>query len=176
VNRAQLEHAIRASGAISGDRELYVVGSQSILGAHPDAPPELCRSLEVDIAPKNHPRLEILIEGSIGELSPFHSTFGFYVDGIDIEAIALPSGWRERLVVVDNPNTNGYRGLCLDPGDLAVSKLVAAREKDRDFLRVMLREALVTPELIRARLLTVPGLDDADTRARLELLDGLARR
>ena len=41
MTRAQLEHAIRASGAICGDRELYVVGSQAILGACPDAHPEI---------------------------------------------------------------------------------------------------------------------------------------
>ena len=134
MNRAQLEHAIRASGAISGDRELYVVGSQSILGRHPDAPAALLRSQEVDIAPKNFPALEEVIEGSIGELSPFHETFGFYVDGVDIDAIALPTGWQERLVIVDNPNTNGYRGLCIDPADLACAKLVARREKDLEFI------------------------------------------
>ena len=77
MTREQLEHAIRAAGAISGDRELYVVGSQAILGASPNAHGDLRRSMEVDIAPKNHPELESLIEGSIGELSPFHKTFGF---------------------------------------------------------------------------------------------------
>ena len=65
MRRDQLEHAIRAAGAIFGDQELYVVGSQAILGAHPSAPPELLRSMEVDVAPKNRPELEALIEGSI---------------------------------------------------------------------------------------------------------------
>src|SRR5438094_609504 len=108
MTRAQLEHAIRASGAISGDRELYIVGSQAILGAYPDAPPELRRSMEVDIAPRNRPELEAVIEGSIGELSSFHQTFGFYVDGVDIAGIVLPSGWEDRTVLIDNANTNGF--------------------------------------------------------------------
>jgi len=64
VNRDQLEHAIRAAGAISGDRELYVVGSQSILGKFPRAHADLCRYMEVDIAPKNFPEREALIEAS----------------------------------------------------------------------------------------------------------------
>jgi hypothetical protein len=34
--------------------------------------------MEVDIAPREHPELEALIEGTIGELSPFHGTFGYY--------------------------------------------------------------------------------------------------
>jgi hypothetical protein len=29
MNREQLEHTIRAAGAICGDQELYVVGSQA---------------------------------------------------------------------------------------------------------------------------------------------------
>ncbi len=173
MNRAQLEHAIRAAGAISGDRELYVVGSQSILGAYPNPPPELCRSLEVDIAPRNHPELESVIEGSIGELSPFHTTFGFYVDGVEIDAIALPAGWQDRLVIVDNPGTNGYRGLCLDPGDLAVSKLVAGREKDVEFVEVMLRESMTTRTLLKERLVTVPRLTTEDAKRLLRTIDSL---
>jgi hypothetical protein len=55
MTREQLEHAIRAAGAICGDRELYVVGSQAILAARPNAHPDLLRSMEVDIAPKNVP-------------------------------------------------------------------------------------------------------------------------
>ena len=129
MTRTQLEHAIRAAGAICGDRELYIVGSQAILGAHPDAHPDLLRSIEVDVAPKNLPELESLIEGSIGELSPFHRVFGFYVDGIEISGIVLPDGWQERAIAVENANTNGFRGLCLEPADLAVSKLAAGRPK-----------------------------------------------
>ncbi len=166
MNREQLEHAIRAAGAISGDRELYVVGSQSILGPCPRPHPDLCRSMEVDIAPKNFPEREALIEGSIGELSPFHETFGFWVNGIDIRTITLPDGWETRLVVVDNPNTHGFRGLCLDPADLAVSKLAAGREKDIAFVRVLVRERLATVDAIERRIALVSSLGPEE-RARL---------
>jgi len=161
MTREQLEHAIRAAGAICGDRELYIVGSQAILGAHRNAHPDLLRSMEVDVAPKNRPELESVIEGSIGELSPFHKTFGFHVDGVDISGIVLPADWQQRVVVVDNDNTNGYRGLCLDPADLAVSKLAAGRTKDLDFVRVMLRERLVHAEILHVRIDTLSSLDEA---------------
>lgn len=152
MTRAQLEHAIRAAGAISGDRDLYVVGSQAILGAYPDAHPDLLRSMEVDVAPREHPEREDLIEGSIGKLSPFHETFGFYVDGVEIDAVVLPERWAERLVVVDNANTNGFRGLCLHPVDIAVSKLAAGREKDLAFVGVLLREGLVAKDDLSAQI------------------------
>jgi hypothetical protein len=51
--------------------------------------------------------------------------------------------WRERLVPVHNENTGGGTGLCLEIHDLAVSKLVAGREKDIDFLNGLLRHRLV---------------------------------
>ncbi len=41
MNRRQLEHLIRAAGAIAEDDELVIIGSQSILGSRPDAPPDL---------------------------------------------------------------------------------------------------------------------------------------
>ena len=156
MTREQLEHAIRAAGAITGERELYVVGSQAILGAVPLAHPDLLRSMEVDIAPRENPELEGLIEGSIGELSPFHQTFGFYVDGVEMKRISLPQGWQDRLVPVENRNTNGIRGLCLHPSDLAAAKLFAGRQKDIDYIKVLLREKVVSPEVLRQR---VEGLD-----------------
>jgi hypothetical protein len=175
VNREQLEHAIRAAGAISGDRELYVIGSQSILGPFPQAHPDLCRSMEVDIAPKNFPEREAIIEGSIGELSPFHETFGFYVDGIDLRTITLPAAWERRVIIVENPNTNGCQGLCLDPGDLAASKLAAGRPKDFAYLKAMLRERVVTVEILERRLEAMSSLtreEQDELRGRVSILLG----
>jgi hypothetical protein len=51
VKRSELEHVIRAAAAISGDDELIVIGSQAVLGQFPDAPAELCVSIEVDLYP-----------------------------------------------------------------------------------------------------------------------------
>jgi hypothetical protein len=174
MTREQLEHAIRAAGAIGDDRELYIVGSQAILGPCPNAHPELRRSMEVDIAPKNRPDLEAVVEGSIGELSPFHQTFGFYVDGVDIDGIILPEGWRERTVAVENAKTNGIRGLCLDPADLAISKLAAGRPKDLDFVRILLREKIVLPRVLRERIDRVARLDEATKAALQQMVARLA--
>ena len=41
MKRHELEHLIRAAGAITGSDEIIVIGSQAILGARPDAPPSL---------------------------------------------------------------------------------------------------------------------------------------
>jgi len=90
MTRDQLEHAIRATCDVSGDTEVWVFGSQAILGEHPNAPASLCASIEVDIQPKNHPDKVDDVDGSLGEQSSFHTSFGFYVHGVSISAASLP--------------------------------------------------------------------------------------
>jgi hypothetical protein len=150
MNLKQLEHILRACGSIAGSREIIVIGSQALLASYPDAPDDLLRSMEVDCYPLDDPAKADLIDGSIGELSPFHETFGYYAHGIGPETAVLPQGWRRRVVRLENENTGGVVGLCLAPADLAVSKLLAGREKDVEFVRAMLRARLVTETGIRS--------------------------
>jgi hypothetical protein len=97
VTRNQLEHVIRAAAGNADVREIVVIGSQSILGAFPNAPEDLLVSMEADVFPKDRPELSIVIDGSIGERSMFHETFGYYAHGVDETTAVLPTGWRERL-------------------------------------------------------------------------------
>src|SRR5437867_1833725 len=130
MTRPQLEHIIRASAGITGADEFILIGSQSILGQHPHAPEELLKSEELDVFTFRSAEDANLIDGSIGEGSPFHRAFGYYGHGVGEETATLPAGWKERLVRVRTPATGGATGLCLEVHDLAVSKLVAGREKD----------------------------------------------
>jgi hypothetical protein len=152
MTRLELEHAIRASCDVAGDDEVYVFGSQAILGQYPDAPESLLQSAEADIAPVKAVDMVDTIDGNLGELSMFHSTFGFYVHGVPIDAAVLPTGWEERAIEVRNENTRNYTGWCVEAHDLAASKLVAFREKDRDFVRTLLVEKLIDPSKLRRRL------------------------
>lgn len=152
MQRSQLEHVIRASGAITGASDFVVIGSQAILGQFPHAPDELLASIEADVFSLRNPDDSDLIDGCIGEGSPFHQTFGYYAHGVAMETASLPAGWQERLVPIENPNTGGGRGLCLEVHDLAASKLAAGREKDVAFLRALLRHRLAQPDTIRLRL------------------------
>lgn len=158
MTRDQLEHLIRAAAVISDDTEIVVIGSQAILGQFPDAPAPMRVSTEADLYPLNHPERAELIEGSIGELSPFHQTFGYYAQGVGEETALLPQGWKERLVVIQNENTRGAKGLCLEAGDLLVSKIIAGRDKDFDFLREAAQNRMADPKILLDRLATV----DAD--------------
>ncbi len=157
MTRDELEHAIRAACAISGDEEVYIVGSQPILGAFPDANGSLRQSMEVDLSPKSRVRGIDAINGALGELSLFHKTFKFYVDAVDLELITLPAGWGDRVVPVYGPATNGCTGWCLDPTDLAVSKLAAFRPKDVEFVRELIRGRYIRAEVLLERLSIMPG-------------------
>lgn len=152
MRRADLEHVIRASAAITGEDEIVVVGSQAILGAHPDAPASLTRSVEADVYPRRRPDLADLIDGAIGEDSMFHETFGYYAQGVGPETAVCPAGWEDRLVAVRNENTRFATGFCLETHDLVVSKCVAGREKDVAFLRAAAAAGLVEQEILLGRL------------------------
>ena len=167
MKRHELEHLIRAAGAITGAEEIVVIGSQAILASHPGAPPMLLRSTEADFFTLRDPRDADLIDGSIGEGSPFHETFGYYAQGVAIDTAVLPDGWKSRLLEIRNANTRDVAGLCLEPHDLAVSKLAAGREKDREFLAEMCRHEMLDGELVRDRIALLP-LPPPDQTALLE--------
>jgi len=156
MRRQQLEHIIRAATGITGATEFVIIGSQAVLGQFPQAPDELLVSIEADVFSLRDPADSDLIDGSIGEGSPFHQTFGYYAHGVSVETAVLPVGWRERLVPVHNQNTGGGTGHCLEINDLAVSKLVAGREKDFDFVEGLLRHHLVEVPIFRERLARTP--------------------
>jgi len=65
MKRHELEHLIRAAGAITGADEIVVVGSQSILAARPDSPQMLLVSAEADLFTFRDPKDADLIDGSV---------------------------------------------------------------------------------------------------------------
>jgi len=159
VNREQLEHIIRAAADITNVKDLLIVGSQSVLGTW-DAdrlPPEAIRSMEADVvaADGDVGRTE-KIEGAIGEGSQFHERFGVYAQGVGLETSVLPEGWRERLVALENPNTQPGRGLCLEPHDLVLAKMVAGRQRDYQFADALLKAGLLDPNQLASRVKNLP--------------------
>jgi len=161
MTRSNLEHIIRAAGTIADDPDIIVIGSQSVLGQFPNADPELLVSLEADVYPKNQPDRSDLIDGSIGEGSPFEREFGYYAHGVDSTTAILPNGWEQRLILVTGENTRHIRGWCLEAHDLAIAKLVAGRPKDLDFVRILASRSYVLGQTLYQRL--------AETELPLEL-------
>ena len=156
MNRQAMEHLIRAVAEITNEYDIVVIGSQSILGQFPQAPSDLLLSMELDVYPKNFSeKLTDVIDGCIGEDSPFHSLHGYYAQGVSPSTAILPVGWEERLVPVQNANTNLKVGHCLEVHDLTCSKLAAGRPKDFDFAASLLKHNLAEPSILLDRLSTM---------------------
>lgn len=172
MKRHELEHVLRASAAITGADEFVVIGSQALVGQVADPPAELTQSIEVDVFTFRDPADAELIDGTIGEASPFHRTFGYYAHGVPREVATLPAGWESRLVPLKTERTGGAIGRCLELHDLAVAKLVAGREKDLEFVAALIRYGFLTRAVLDDRLDqtdVVPRLREACT-ARLRRL------
>ena len=163
MKRAEFEHAIRAAGSVLGVREVLVIGSQALHASIAGRlPPEAARSVEVDVAAMGADpagRMADLIDGSIGEASMFHSTFGYYAQGVVETTAVLPAGWRKRLVRFKTPGTNGVVAWCLEAHDLWIAKAIAGRPKDIEFCRAVLKRAVVKPVHLTKRLAMVAHLD-----------------
>ena len=144
----ELKHVLRASAAIASENSM-VVGSQAVLLLVDKPPESLLVSREVDLYPALHPERADLIDGAIGMHSSFHETFGYFADGVGPE-----TDWMTRasLHYIDE-----VTAICPDLHDLTVSKCVAGREKDADFVRELLRHGLVSESTLKERIAMLDG-------------------
>jgi hypothetical protein len=150
MTREQLAHVLRAASRIAQDPDVLVIGSQSILGSYSEdeLPPEATGSMEVDTAFFVDPdeAKSDLVDAMIGELSQFHNEFGYYPQGVSVNTGVFPAGWIDRLVTYETESTAPGRGLCLEPHDCVLAKLVRFEEKDQDFAAALVTEGLIDLE------------------------------
>jgi hypothetical protein len=160
VRRDEFEHVIAAAAEVSGEREIVVVGSQAILGSFANPPKTMLFSAEADVYPLNDPAKAEEIDGSLGDGSYFHGTYGYYAHGVGPETAVAPAGWEERLVGVEIPlrvgQEKGAVALCLEPHDLVLSKCVAGRDRDWEFAREAIASDLVRVDELLARISDLP--------------------
>lgn len=161
MTRAQLEHAIRAACRILGVDEVILVGSQAILGPHPDAPRELRMSAEVDVWAEGLAENEIDHLNVSGIDSPFHEEHGFYLDPVGPTTALLPPDWRDRAVYVEVTG-EAAAAWCPEPTDLAISKLARGESKDTDFVGAMIFHGLTTERGLRERRALLSDLQPGD--------------
>lgn len=160
MRRQQLARLLRAACRVADDPDVLVLGSQSILGTwdEDELPAPATASMEADLAFLNDPdRAKAdLVEGAIGEFSDIHSHEGIYAEGIHISTAFLPHGWRERLRTWPLQSSRPSRPWFLEPHDLCAAKLMAGRDKDREFVGALISVELVSPDTIADRLAIMP--------------------
>jgi hypothetical protein len=94
--------------------------------------------------------------------------FGYYADPVDESMATLPKGWKSRLVNLPPCDTDGVRGLCLDPHHLAIAKCVAEREKDRGCTLELARRGITGQDRLH-ELLDTTAVDAVRRRVRAEI-------
>jgi hypothetical protein len=149
MKRSEVDHVLRAAAAITQETTFFVVGSQAILMQFPQAPAELTASRELDLYPALNPEKADLIDGAIGALSSFDETFGYHADGVGPETAVMPSDWRSRELFF---YVGDVTVICPEVHDLAVSKCVAGRHKDADFVRALFLHDMVKLDTMVARI------------------------
>lgn len=177
MRRSELAHILRAAARITGDPDILIIGSQSILGSYDedDLPAEAWVSVEADVAfldDANAMKAD-QVDGAIGELSDFHATFAYYAQGVETSTAVLPAGWRDRLVPFRPRAAEPALAYCLDPHDLVASKLMARREKDYVFAKALLATGLITATTLASRLYLI---DDEHAAARTAALSWVQLR
>jgi hypothetical protein len=178
VQSEEFEHVLGAAAAVTNEDEFVVVGSQAILGSFAWPPQALLVSMEVDVYPKHAPEAAIQIDASLGDGSPFHSSFGYYAHGVGPGTAKAPAGWQDRLVRRGIPKRVVGRhqpvAWCLEIHDLVLSKCAAGRERDWLYAREAIKAGLVDVELLLARTADLPvGAQEREHVGKI--LRGIAR-
>ena len=173
MKREEFEHVIRAAAAVVND-ELVIVGSQAVLGQHPDAPDSLLRSAEVDLYPKHKPENADLIDGVLGDGSRFHETYAYYAHGVGPETTIAPAGWQDRMVRLEFPpfrRTDGrVVAWCLETHDLVLAKLAAGRPRDFEFAQDAIRAGIVDVDQLEVGVELMPESHRDRTRDALAIV------
>ncbi len=152
-----LSHLIEIAGAVARPDRILVLGSSSLLPAHPELgapgqPLELTADADLLLEPANDAIAESL-QVAAGRDSAFMAKFGYYADILRPAIVeSLPCGWESRL----HPVPGFANAFALDPYDLAVVKLTVGRPKDLDLLRALLKLGIVDPKTLRAHYQRTP--------------------
>ena len=128
---------------ITGIELPIIVGSQSLFGTTTHVPDIVKGSIECDfllLAVGQNAFLEVMAQ--VGFASEFQEINGYHADALGLATVVLPPGWRERLVPLYDPS-GGIRAYCLDVLDTCVSKLIAGRDKDFEFVKALLESELI---------------------------------
>lgn len=154
MKKDQLLHVLRAAAEISGEKSFVIVGSQAILLALQAPDEALTLSDEIDLYPSMAPEKSDAIDGAIGALSLFHDTYGYHADGVSPETAVMPSDWMSRAFF---QYFDDLTAISPELHDLCVSKCVAGRDKDADFVRCLLRDGHVLIGTLTDRIALLDG-------------------
>ena len=147
MKREQAYHICRAAALLAGVETVFVFGDNAIvfwfdeigLNDTEEVLKEISsRELDISVSEEDE-RLNLLVDGAIGELSTFDNTFGVYAHANPSKGLfKAPKSWVSRLKTEKEP-VSGITIVVPHPLDLVFSKMVALREKDLVFCERVLK-------------------------------------
>ena len=155
MEKNDFDETISLIANITKEESVIVAGSQSLHGSYQNLSSKLKETKDLDVLTKEHREVNF----KLGKNSEFAKAKKFHVDAnseLLFEPL-LPMGWKERLVDVE---IKGIKTRCLDPNDLASSKLVAARTKDFEFIKEAIKDNLVDKNIVAERFERIPKVID----------------
>ena len=103
----------------------------------------------------------IAINKKLGVFSQYQIENGFYADALGLATVILPTGWRERLQSFENESGNIVAKVA-EIHDIAVSKLIAGREKDFVFLKELLIREIISLDVFLERAKLVAEMPQSE--------------
>ncbi len=135
MRKSDLFKLIERINEISSEDKPIIVGSQAVHAITENLPEIAQKSIECDFLfgfGKSEARIKI--NKKLGVFSKFQLEHGFYADALGLATVVLPTGWQERLQPFQNEQGE-IVAYCAEINDVAVSKFIAGREKDFQFLK-----------------------------------------
>lgn len=165
IDRSAILHVLRAVHEITGRKAFVLIGSAAVVAHIGEEHLTVAMTgtedvdlYAIDASDPDEFSSELDI---IGIGSQFHATNSYHADGVSPKTACMPTDWRGRARRVDVNTEQGITVLVPDPNDIAVAKLCAWREKDRQWLEEGLRLKVLDKEKIRKRLNSV--IENNDT-------------
>lgn len=171
MRKSDLIELIEQIKRIALEETPIVVGSQALHAITTFLPEIVQQSIECDfliIGGKTENRAAI--NKKLGIFSDYQIENGFYADALGLATVVLPTGWHERLLPLEDGNgdTIAYYA---DIHDIAVSKLIAGRDKDFVFLKETFEREYILVETFLERAELINNMPQRDALIpRLETL------
>jgi len=150
LRKEDIDHILRAAASVTNHNQFVMVGTGAVIAVARHIPVSMMLTSEIDIYVEG-PDSEAIsdqIDGALGNGSMFHRSFRYYGDGVGPKTAMMPVDWKMRTTIYTIPDGT-VSAICPSPNDVAIAKLCAAREKDRDWIQEALRSRLVKADVMR---------------------------
>lgn len=170
LRRDDIDHILRAAASITNHRRFVVIGTGAVIIAARHIPAAMMLTPEIDLYADglaDPEPVSDLIDATIGHGSMFHRTFHYYGDGVSPNTAIMPVDWRVRATEY-TPSDGSATAICPSADDIAIAKLSAWRDKDRDWLRDAVQSGIVNLSTVATLLQAAlpAGAPDAPELAR----------